>query len=879
MLRAQWIGLLTVVGGFFASPCRAVEPANDTPAKTYAVLVGVTKYSDPQILPRKNAEADAQALYDLITDKTYLGAEPQNVKLLLGSTDEKRHAEPAAKVNIINAVREVTSKAGKDDLVLIAFIGDGAELGEKTCFLAEDSTYKDRAQNAVTSSDLENAIKSLKSQRLCAIMDIDYKNIDHGKTVVAEPQINFLDLLRVFVGNEDKEEHTLPPGRVVILSNNSVTHPLDLPSQGMFTKALIDGLKGAADKDGYEPDGVVTVDEVDTYLEKELSRLARQNGKTTEEKEQGAITWGAKTNHFVLTHNPTAMPKVEERLKKLADMKLAPEVMTEGKQLLTRMPKLKGEQDLRKAYQQLCDGSLAQDAFLKLRGENIAARKLDREAAETYAARTYRGVQFVRDQYFKELNAGEMVAWAIRGLYRRVEQKVPAEVKERLDKVKDMRRSELESLLAQAREQLGKREDLDGNKDVDLSLQMMMSNLDPYSVYIDELTKLEEESKLRGRFPGIGIQIRRAASKDALLVVSPIKGSPAYRAGLKAGDLVTKIETDRDAKGQKLPGLQSFSTEGMRTETAVKHILGPVGTKVKVTVQREGVAQPMEFEIRRGQVEVETVLGSKRNSDDTWDYYIDPENKIGYIQLTQFGPGSFRDMEEAVRKMDKAGLRGLVLDLRDNPGGLLSTAVQISDLFIDDGLIVTIRPRVGQEQAYGGEHEGSYLNFPMVCLVNSGSASGSEIVAACLQDHHRAVIIGERSYGKGSVQNIQPFTPTNGEIKLTTATFHRPSGKNLNKSSIKDYDKMSKGALELEDWGVRPDSGYTLKLEPKERLDLDLHLRDREIIPRRDAPKDSGAEKLGKDKPDFKDRQLETALDYLRSQIKTAAQSPTKKAG
>jgi C-terminal peptidase prc len=875
MLRATWIGLLAVVGGFFATPCRAVEPLNDTPAKTYAVLVGVTKYTDPEILPRKNAEADAQALYDLLTDKTYLGADPENVKLLLGSTDEKRHATPAIKTNIVNAVREVAGKAAKDDLVVIALIGDGAELGDKTCFLAEDSTYKDRAQNAVSSQELEAAIKALKSQRLCAIMDVDYKNIDHGGKNVAEANINFLDLVRVFVGNEDKEEHTLPPGRVVILSNNSVTHPLDLPSQGMFTKVLIDALKGAADKDGYEPDGVVTVDEIDTYLEKELARLARQNGKTTEEKEQAAITWGAKTNHFVVTHNPTAMPKVDERLKKLADLKLSPEEMTEGRQLLTRMPKLKAEQDLRKAYQQLCDGSLQQDAFEKLRGENLASRKLDAEAAETYAKRTLRGVHFVRDQYFKELNAGEMTAWAVRGLYRRVEQKVPPEVKERLDKVKDMRTSELEALLTQAREQLGKREDLDGNKDVDLSLQMMMANLDPYSVYIDELTKLEEESKLRGRFPGIGIQIRRAASKDALLVVSPIKGSPAYRAGLKAGDLVTSIETDRDAKGVKLASPQTFSTQGMRTETAVKHILGPVGTKVKVTVQREGVSDPMVFEIRRGQVEVETVLGAKRNTDDSWDYYIDPENKIGYIQLTQFGPGSFRDMEDAVRKMDKAGLRGLVLDLRDNPGGLLSTAVQISDLFIDDGLIVTIRPRVGQEQPYGGEHDGSYLNFPMVCLINNGSASGSEIVAACLQDHHRAVIIGERSYGKGSVQNIQPFTPTNGEIKLTTATFHRPSNKNLNKSSIKDYDKMSKGELELLDWGVRPDQGYTLKLEPKERFDLDMHLRDREIIPRRDAPPSKDA----KEKPEFKDRQLETALDYLRSQIKTAAQAPTKKAG
>ncbi len=878
MLRATWIGLLAVVGSVLATPGWAAEPAPDSPAKTYAVIVGVSKYSDPQIEPRRHAEADAKAIYDLLTDKTYLGAAPDDVKLLLGSPDEKRHAETATKANIVEAITDAVDKAGKNDLILIAMIGQGAEMGEKTCFLASDSTYKDRAKNAVASHDIETAIAKIKSQKLCAIMDVDYKGIDHGKDVV--PDANIGDMLRVFVGNEDKEEHTLPPGRVVILSNNSVSHPLELPSQGVFTKVLIDGLKGAADKDGYEPDGVVTVEELDSYLEKEMPKLAREKGKTNEEKEQGAITWGAKTNHFVLTHNPAVMPKVEERLKKLDELKLAPEVNADGHRLLTRMPKLKSEQDLRKAYQGLCDATPAKDgslvaAFLKLRSENLAARKLDRETAEVYAARTISGVQMVRKDYVKELNAGEMVGWAIRGLYRRVEMKLPADLRERLDKVKDMRRSELEGLLADARENLGKREDLENNKDVDLSLQMMMSNLDPYTVYIDELTKRAQAAALQGRFVGIGIQIRRVAAKDALLVVSPIKGSPAYRAGLKAGDLITQIETDQDEKGKSLSGTKVFSTQGMRTETAVKHILGPAGTRVKVTVQREGVPQPLEFEIRRGLVEVETVLGTKRNDDDTWDFYIDPDYKIGYIQLTQFGPGSFRDMEDAVKKMDKTGLKGLVLDLRDNPGGLLSTAVQISDLFIDDGLIVTIRPRVGQETPYGGEHEGSYLNFPMVCLVNNGSASGSEIVSACLQDHKRAVILGERSYGKGSVQNVQQFAPTSGEIKLTTATFWRPSGKNLNKSSIKDYDKMSKEDLEKLDWGVRPDSGYVIKLDPKERFDLDVHLRDREIIPRRDAPP-----KDPKDvKPEFKDRQLDAALDYLKAQIKTAGQAAAKRAG
>src|SRR5262249_49024710 len=156
-------------------------------------------------------------------------------------------------------------------------------------------------------------------------------------------------------------------------------------------------------------------------------------------------------------------------------------------------------------------------------------------------------------------------------------------------------------------------------------------------------------------------------------------------------------------------------------------------------------------------------------------------------------------IQDAVSALAKDGVKGLILDLRYNPGGLLTSAIQISDLFIDDGLIVTIKPRssAGDEWPAIGKSKGSYLKFPMVCMVNGMSASGSEIVAASLQDHQRAVILGERSYGKGSLQDIEDFAPTNAKIKMTTATFWRPNGKNLNKSSTPGKDE--------DEWGVTPD--------------------------------------------------------------------------
>jgi carboxyl-terminal processing protease len=206
-------------------------------------------------------------------------------------------------------------------------------------------------------------------------------------------------------------------------------------------------------------------------------------------------------------------------------------------------------------------------------------------------------------------------------------------------------------------------------------------------------------------------------------------------------------------------------------------------------------------------------------------------------------------MHRIMDDLKGAGVKGFIFDLRFNPGGLLDVAYDISDLFIDDGVVVSIRERNQPEKELSGHSRGSMLDFPMVCLVNGSSASGSEIVAACLQDHDRAYVIGERSYGKGSVQHILDFD--GGEIKLTTATFWRPSKKNLNKSST--------SGKEEEEWGVVPNK--LIKLTAREHDELYEHLHATEVIQRKDKPPEAKK---------FEDKQLDAALKYLRSQIQTA---------
>jgi C-terminal peptidase prc len=865
MSKFTLAGFLAVIvvgfGSVFQGYAAEKVPA---PHQPYVVLVGVSNYADPQILPRPHAEADVKALYDIFSNKDYLGADAEHIKLLLGTGDAKRHSEPATHDNILKALQWVSANAGRDDLVIFAFIGQGAPLGERFCYFGSDSTFKDRAKNALASGDIDHALEKLKSHQVCIFLDLDFKSFKPGKGTA--PDANLENLYTEFLGNR-KDERGPPQGRVVFMATSGLKPSLDLEHHGLFARAVISGLKGAADKDGYEPDGVITVEELAEYLGKEIHQLAMKHGKTKEEKEQRGIIVGGRASHFEIVKNPVVAAKVQQRLQKFEkmaeDMKVSKEIAEEGHNLLQRMPKLEAYRSLRKTYQKLVDGGMSVDEFMEARSKIIDDTKMKRSTAAAFAAKVIQGSQLILREYVRKVNQGELVASAIKGLYQRIDEKIPKDIKERLDQAKNLTEEELTNLLTDIRERLGNREDLDNHKDLDYALQRMLLPLDPYTTYVDPEQLAQFQIDMGGHFEGIGVQIRQDSTRDMLLVVTPIMNSPGYKAGLKAGDIITTITREVDSKGEPLETPEVISTKGLPISDAVKKIKGKSGTKVKLTVEREGWEKPLEFEIRRGRVEVESVLGFHRKSDDSWDYVIDPDNHICYVRLTQFARNTARDLGRILEKLkNEPGIKGFVLDLRFNPGGLLPSATQISDMFIDDGLIVTVKPRVGREDASYGQHEGSYLDFPMVCLVNGQSASGSEIVAACLQDHKRAIIVGERSYGKGSVQNVQPFE--GGELKVTTASFWRPSGKNLNKRSTSGKDS--------DEWGVTPDRGFLGKLSGKERDELEEYLRSQEIIQRHDLlPKEK--------KAGFKDVQLEMALKYLRGQIKLASRAPAKKAG
>jgi carboxyl-terminal processing protease len=388
-----------------------------------------------------------------------------------------------------------------------------------------------------------------------------------------------------------------------------------------------------------------------------------------------------------------------------------------------------------------------------------------------------------------------------------------------------------------------------------------LEHLDAHSAFINERSYKRFSLTSKGKFGGIGIQIDsdRPNGERYITVATPMVGTPAYEAGVLAGDVILKI----DGK----------STENLFLNDAIDLITGEPGQKVVLTILHQGAREPVDIEIVRAEIEVPSVLGDLRKPDNPreWDYFIDKSDKIAYIRLVNFSENTAADLRKVLEELKKDGLRGLVLDLRTNPGGLLRSAVEVSRLFLNEGRIVSTKGRDQQEEVYDAYSQGAVLvpakNNPMAVLVNRLSASASEIVAAALQDHNRAVIIGERTYGKGSVQNILEMENHTSALKLTTASYWRPSGKNIHRfPDSKDTDE----------WGVRPNDGFEVKLPLEEQRDYFRYRRDRDIVRDKRGATPTAApdarDKDSKEKKPFVDRTLAKALEYLRGEIHKVAQ-------
>jgi carboxyl-terminal processing protease len=355
-------------------------------------------------------------------------------------------------------------------------------------------------------------------------------------------------------------------------------------------------------------------------------------------------------------------------------------------------------------------------------------------------------------------------------------------------------------------------EEPDPEKLIHGAIRGMLRTLDPHSSFMPPDVYREMQVETEGRFGGLGIEI--TIRDDILTVVAPIEGTPAFRAGVQAGDQIVKIEGE--------------STKDITLIDAVKKLRGPEGSAVTISLFRKGFAEPKDFTLTRAVIQIKSVRWKKLPDD------------IGYVRLRSFQKSTTDELEEALHDLEEQNIRALVLDLRNNPGGLLEQAIAVSDEFLEGGkLIVYTKGRLaGQNMKGYSKNDRAHLDYPMVILVNGGSASASEIVAGALQDLGRATVIGTQSFGKGSVQTIIPLSDGSG-LRLTTAKYYTPSGREINGK------------------GIAPD---IIIEEPKTQQEQDEEGKQETSRSRRhiQMPGDDLSE----------DPQLQKAIDFLKVQVK-----------
>ena len=369
-------------------------------------------------------------------------------------------------------------------------------------------------------------------------------------------------------------------------------------------------------------------------------------------------------------------------------------------------------------------------------------------------------------------------------------------------------------------------EEVDDAELIEAAIQGMLSSLDPHSTFLNSKAYGEMQVHTRGEFGGLGIEV--TMENGLVKVISPIDDTPAYRAGMQPGDLIV--------------GIDGEPVFGLTLGEAVELMRGPVNSEIVITVQRSGVEQPFDVAITRDVIRIRSVKSRA-------------EGKVAFIRVTSFNEQTESGVEKAMRELRKEigdGLQGVVIDLRNNPGGLLDQAVAVSDAFLEKGEIVSTRGRGSRGgQRFNARAGDIAEGLPVVVLINGGSASAAEIVAGALQDHRRAIILGTRSFGKGSVQTVIPL-PGEGAMRLTTARYYTPSGRSIQAKGIEPDIVVDAGTIQ-----VTSDAARRREEDLRGRLDSEVQNSDSPEV------EEEIAAELTEDDA-LRDYQLQRALDLIR---------------
>jgi carboxyl-terminal processing protease len=393
----------------------------------------------------------------------------------------------------------------------------------------------------------------------------------------------------------------------------------------------------------------------------------------------------------------------------------------------------------------------------------------------------------ISENYFRPISHTELIIAGLTGLYDAAKTTVP---KTLATEVESAEPRKLLMLATQTRMSLGDIEPLRGNNALRASILGVLKKLDPYSGLISG-TELRRGNGISGEY-GVGLEM--APAGPGLLVVKSVAlGGPAQRAGIRPKDEILRIN------GRPLAGGSLASPPGLLPAD------GQQG-QLQLTIRRPGAKAARDVSLAYESYRPESVLGMIRHSDNSWDYWIDRKNKLALLRITTLIEGTSGELGQVLQELKQQGMRGLILDLRWCPGGNFIESINVAGLFLNTGVIARTKNRDGNDKEYPCDSTHSFLGFPIVALVNSETSGGAELITAALQDHHRAVVVGQRTRGKASIQRMLPLPIPDAGLKLTNGMFLRPSGKNLHR-----FPESKR----TDDWGVRPDAEREFPITPE----------------------------------------------------------------
>jgi carboxyl-terminal processing protease len=393
----------------------------------------------------------------------------------------------------------------------------------------------------------------------------------------------------------------------------------------------------------------------------------------------------------------------------------------------------------------------------------------------------------ITERYFRPISHTELIVAGLTGLYDAAKVPIPKTLAADIESAEPRK---LLMLITQTRMSLGDIEPLRGSNALRASISGVLKKLDPYSGLMSG-AELRRGSGISGEY-GVGLEM--APAGPGLLVVKSVAlGGPAQRAGIRPKDQITQIN------GRPVGGGSLASTP------ALLPVDGQQG-QLQLTVRRPGAKVARDVTLAYESYRPESVLGTIRHADNSWDYWIDRKNKLALVRITTLIEGTSGELGQVLQELKQQGMRGLILDLRWCPGGNFIESINVAGLFLNTGIIARTKSRDGNDKEYPSDSGHAFLGFPIVALVNGETSGGAELITAALQDHHRAIVVGQRTRGKASIQTLLPLPIPDAGLKLTNGMFLRPSGKNLHR-----FPESKR----TDDWGVRPDSDREFPITPE----------------------------------------------------------------